>query len=69
MFETQSQELELDSLRQGDIVWLEYYQRLAMFEEHMEDLGYLFKNIQGSGFSVVNNSKVYATTSLMKELF
>ena len=69
MFETQTESLDLDSLKQGDLVWLDHYQRLAIFEEYMEDMGYLFKNIHNEGFSVVITSKVYAPSSLLKELF
>jgi hypothetical protein len=42
---------------------------MGIFEEYMEDLGYLFKHTEGKGFSVVNHTKVYPVSSLLKELF
>jgi uncharacterized metal-binding protein len=69
MPETQSQELNLEDLKQGELVWLDYYKKLGIFEEYNEYLGYMFRNTNGIGFCIVNNSKVYAPSSLMKELF
>jgi hypothetical protein len=60
--------LELDNLVEGQVIWSEFFKRYMAFCEYCESEGYVFKNIDKDGYTVLRKSLILDPPSLIKEL-
>lgn len=68
MSEKKNNKISLSSLKEGQIVWSEYYQAYVQFVEIDYELDYIFKYLHNDRYCVISISDVYDPPSLIKEL-
>lgn len=68
MSEAKIEKLTLWSLKQGQIVWSNYFECYVEFLERDSDEEFLFKFIGKSGYCILNTNDISEPIGLMKEL-
>ena len=68
MYTKKTQALKLSDLREGDIVWSNHFKRYVIFQEFIEDEGYMFRNVGRQGLVLLLTDDIEPASDLIKEL-
>jgi hypothetical protein len=66
--EKKAEKLKLSELQKGQVVWSVFFQKYLIFEEFIEEDGYLFINAFTDGVCILEKSEIYDAPILIKEL-
>ena len=68
MLKEKSKALKLWDLKEGQVVWSDYFKAYVVFVERDYDDEYIFKYLHKKGYCIIHSSDVSEPEGLIKEL-